>query len=62
MFSHVVRKPKNLADVLREDIWNGLQKLKERSLKIDAPKMIAVDMTARVTIHFEKLRIAEARA
>lgn len=61
-YSHVIRKPKNLIDVLREDIWNALQKLKERGLKVDAPKMIAVDMTSRVTIHLEKVRIAESRA
>lgn len=61
-YSHVIRKPKNLIDVLREDIWNALHKLKERGLKVDAPKMIAVDMTSRVTIHLEKVRIAESRA
>lgn len=60
--SYVVRKPKNLSDTLREDIWNGIQKLKERAAKIDLLKMIAVDMTVRVTIHLEKLRIASARA
>ncbi|XP_037027852.1 sorting nexin-25 isoform X2 [Bradysia coprophila] len=60
--SYVVRKPKNLSDTLREDIWMGIQKLKERAVKIDVLKMIAVDMTVRVTIHLEKLRIANARA
>lgn len=60
--SYVVRKPKNLSDTLREDIWNGIQKLKDRAVKIDLLKMIAVDMTVRVTIHLEKLRISNARA
>lgn len=58
----MVRKPKNLSDTLREDIWNGIQKLKDRAVKIDVLKMIAVDMTVRVTVHLEKLRIANARA
>ncbi|KAJ6637054.1 Sorting nexin-25 [Pseudolycoriella hygida] len=60
--SYAVRKPKNLSDTLREDIWNGIQKLKDRAVKIDLLKMIAVDMTVRVTIHLEKIRIANARA
>lgn len=59
---YVVTKSKLLQDVLKEDIWNGIQKLKERSVKVDAPKIIAVDMTVRVTVHLEKLRIAKARA
>lgn len=58
----MVRKPKHLSDTLREDIWMGIQKLKERAVKVDVLKMIAVDMTVRVTIHLEKLRIANARA
>lgn len=48
---YVIQKPKNLIDVLKEDIWNGIQKLKDRAVKIDGPKMIAVDMTVRVTVH-----------
>lgn len=59
---YVVRQPKLLTDVLKEDIWNGVQKLKERTLRIDASKMIAVDMTCRVTVHLEKLKIANARS
>ncbi|XP_055371063.1 sorting nexin-25 [Condylostylus longicornis] len=58
----VVTKPKNLSDVLREDIWNGIQKLRERSIKIDSPKVIAVDMVNRITVHLEKIRITNSRA
>lgn len=61
-FRFVVTKPKLLTDVLKEDIWNGIQRFKERALKVDTPKTIAVDMTVRVTVHLEKLRIAKARA
>lgn len=60
-FRHVVRKPKVLLDVLREDLWNGIQKLRDRSIKLDAPKTMAVDMVVKVTIHLEKIRIARAR-
>lgn len=48
-------------DILREDLWNGIIRLRERSIKIDAPKMIAVDMVFRVTVHMEKIRIAKSR-
>lgn len=58
----VVTKPKLLTDVLKEDIWNGIQRFKERAIRVDTPKTIAVDMTVRVTVHLEKLRIAKARA
>lgn len=57
-----MRQPKYLQDVLREHIWNAVQKLKDRTVRIDAAKIIAVDMTVRVTIHLEKIRIANARS
>uniref|UniRef100_A0A1B0CG91 Sorting nexin-25 n=2 Tax=Lutzomyia longipalpis TaxID=7200 RepID=A0A1B0CG91_LUTLO len=58
---HVVRKPKTLMDVVREDLWNAIQKLRDRAVKIDGPKMFAVDMVVRVTVHLEKIRIYQAR-
>lgn len=58
----VVNKPKLLNDILREDLWNAIQKIRERSLKIDASKVIAVEMVNRVTVHLEKIRISEARS
>ncbi|XP_030378073.1 sorting nexin-25 [Scaptodrosophila lebanonensis] len=59
---YVVTKPKLINDVIREDLWNAVQKIHERATKIDAAKIIAVDMVNRVTVHLEKIRIAEARA
>ncbi|XP_069965962.1 sorting nexin-25 isoform X1 [Bactrocera oleae] len=59
---HVVTQPKLMNDIVREDFWNAIQKLHNRGLKIDAAKIIAVDMVNRVTVHLEKIRIAEARA
>ncbi|XP_011200424.2 sorting nexin-25 [Bactrocera dorsalis] len=58
---HVVTQPKLMNDIVREDFWNAIQKLHNRGLKIDAAKIIAVDMVNRVTVHLEKIRIAEAR-
>ncbi|XP_055841813.1 sorting nexin-25 isoform X1 [Episyrphus balteatus] len=59
---HVATKPKLINDVLREDLWNAVQKIRERAIKVDAAKVIAVDMVNRVTVHLEKIRISEARA
>lgn len=58
----VVRKPKVLLDVLREDLWHGVRKLRDRAAKVDAPKVLAVDMVIRITVHLEKIRIAKNRA
>lgn len=58
----VVSDPKHHSDVLREDIWMGIQKLRDRAAKVDAARVIAVDMTVRVTVHLEKIRIAKSRA
>lgn len=59
--NYVVQKPKLLHDIVREDLWNAIQKLRDRAIKIDASKMIAVDMVVRVTIHFEKIRAAQSK-
>ncbi|XP_017034774.1 sorting nexin-25 [Drosophila kikkawai] len=59
---YVVTKPKLINDVVREDLWNAIQKIHERATKMDAAKIIAVDMVNRVTVHLEKIRISEARA
>lgn len=50
------------ADIWREDIWMAVQRLKERAKRVDAARMLAVDMTVRATVHLEKIRIAQARA
>lgn len=58
----VVTDPKHHSDVLREDIWMAIQKLRDRAVKVDAARVIAVDMTERVTVHLEKIRIAKSRS
>ncbi|KAH8305321.1 hypothetical protein KR044_003572, partial [Drosophila immigrans] len=59
---YVVTKPKLINDVIREDLWNAIQKIHERAARMDPAKIIAVDMINRVTVHLEKIRISEARA
>lgn len=58
----LTRNPRQHADVLREDIWLAVQELRKRAQRIDAARLLAVDMTVRVTVHLEKIRIAQARA
>ncbi|XP_058443112.1 sorting nexin-25 [Malaya genurostris] len=60
--SEIVANPRRIVDLLREDIWLGIEKLHERASRVDAPKMIAVDFVIKATIHLEKIRIAQARA
>ncbi|XP_055601426.1 sorting nexin-25 [Uranotaenia lowii] len=58
----IIANPKKIVDLLKEDIWLGIEKLHERSARIDAPKMIACDFVVKVTVHLEKIRISQARA
>ncbi|XP_055616626.1 sorting nexin-25 [Toxorhynchites rutilus septentrionalis] len=58
----VVANPRRIVDLLKEDIWLGIEKLHERASRIDAPKMIACDFVIKATVHLEKIRIAQARA
>lgn len=59
---YVVMKPKVLSNVLREHLWNAIKKLRDRAVKVDAPKVLAVDMVIRVTVHLEKIRVSKAKA
>lgn len=58
----VTRASRLHADIWRADVWLAVQRLKERALRVDVARMVAVDMTVRVTVHLEKIRIARARA
>ncbi|XP_055528004.1 sorting nexin-25 [Wyeomyia smithii] len=60
--AEIVANPRRIVDLLREDIWLGIEKLHERASRIDAPKMIAVDFVIKTTIHLEKIRTAQSRA
>ncbi|XP_052862732.1 sorting nexin-25-like [Anopheles cruzii] len=53
----IVAQPRRIVDLLREDIWLAIEKLHERASRIDAPKMIACDFVAKVTLHLQKIRL-----
>uniref|UniRef100_A0A182J9Z4 Sorting nexin-25 n=1 Tax=Anopheles atroparvus TaxID=41427 RepID=A0A182J9Z4_ANOAO len=52
----VVANPRRIIELLREDIWLGIEKLHERAGRIDAPKMIACDFVLKATLHLQKIR------
>ncbi|XP_053678595.1 sorting nexin-25-like, partial [Anopheles nili] len=51
----VVANPRRIVELLREDIWLGIEKLHERAARIDAPKMIACDFVSKVTAHLRRI-------
>lgn len=53
--------PKVLIENLREDLWNALQKIVVRAQKIDAPKLIAVDVVTKIVKHLQKIRDIQIR-
>lgn len=44
----------------REDIWGAIQNLHDRLSRVDHAKLIACELVNRITIHFEKIRLAKA--
>ncbi|XP_050083193.1 sorting nexin-25 [Anopheles aquasalis] len=52
----VVANPRRIVDLLRDDLWLAIEKLHERASRIDAPKLIACDFVAKVTLHLQKIR------
>uniref|UniRef100_A0A182VT22 Sorting nexin-25 n=1 Tax=Anopheles minimus TaxID=112268 RepID=A0A182VT22_9DIPT len=52
----VVANPRRIVELLREDVWLGIEKLHERAARIDAPKLIACDFVQKVTLHLQKIR------
>lgn len=55
--SKVVYDGKELIEILREDLWIATQKLIDRMRKVDAPKVLAVDLVSKITNHLEKIRM-----
>lgn len=51
--------PEPVVEKLKEHIWNAIQNLYERLLRIDAEKLLASDMVLKITQHFERIRIAK---
>lgn len=51
-----------LCDCFREDLWEGVRRLHERLAHVDQTQLVACDMTTRVTVHFERLRLAQVAA
>lgn len=52
-------KPEPVVDKFKEHIWGGMQNLYERLLRVDAEKLLANDMVTKITLHFERIRIAK---
>uniref|UniRef100_A0A182T6L9 Sorting nexin-25 n=1 Tax=Anopheles maculatus TaxID=74869 RepID=A0A182T6L9_9DIPT len=57
----VVANPRRIVELLREDVWLGIEKLHERAARIDAPKLIACDFVQKVTLHLQKIRRTAAK-
>lgn len=55
-------KPEPVIDKFKEHIWNAVQNLYDRLLKVDAEKLLANDMVNKITQHFERIRIARSCA
>lgn len=55
-------KPEPVIDKFKEHIWNAVQNLYDRLLKVDAEKLLANDMVTKITQHFERIRIAKSCA
>ncbi|KAJ2950746.1 hypothetical protein O0L34_g9006 [Tuta absoluta] len=55
-------RPEPVVEKFKEHLWGAIQNLYERMQRIDAEKLIAGDMTTRITQHFERIRIAQSCA
>lgn len=55
-------KPEPVIEKFKEHIWNAVQNLYERLLKVDAEKLLANDIVTKITQHFERIRIAKSCA
>lgn len=55
-------KPEVVIEIFKENLWEAVQDLYERISRIDADKLIAGDMITKITMHFEKIRIAQTTA
>ena len=47
--------------LVRRDIWSGVQNVVERIARVDAVTLLTNDVIRRLTSHFEKVRLAQAR-
>lgn len=55
-------KPEIVIEHFKENLWEAVQDLYERISRIDADKLIACDMISKITLHFEKIRVAQSSA
>ncbi|XP_068627751.1 sorting nexin-25 isoform X2 [Battus philenor] len=55
-------KPEPIIDKFKEHIWGAVQTLYERLMRVDAEKLLANDMVSKITLHFERIRIARSCA
>lgn len=52
----------HLIDNMKQDVWGAIQSLQERFSRVDHTKLIACNIVNKITLHFEKIRIAQAAA
>lgn len=55
-------RPEPVIDKFKEHVWEGVQNLYDRLLRVDAEKLLANDMVTKITRHFEHIRIARSCA
>lgn len=53
-------KPEVTIDQFKEDLWGAVQDLYDRISRVDGDRLIACDMVTKITLHFEKIRVAQS--
>ena len=51
-----------LISIAKQDLWEAIQKIHSRTEKIDHTNLVACSIVNTITLHFEKIRIAEEAA
>ena len=46
----------------KQDLWEAIQKIHDRTENIDHTNLVACTIVNTVTLHFEKIRIAQENA
>ncbi|XP_031783553.1 sorting nexin-25 isoform X2 [Nasonia vitripennis] len=51
--------PEELINIAKQDLWEAIQKIHERTEHIDTTNLVACSIVNSVTFHFEKIRLAQ---
>lgn len=51
--------PDELINIAKQDLWEAIQKIHERTEHIDTTNLVACSIVNSVTFHFEKIRLAQ---